>query len=60
MKTVKQKEKLNKKNFSFQVAKLSKLLIELERGNIHLYKGKSLDEIQFDLEGKLLCKIDQD
>lgn len=43
-----------------QVAKLSKLLIELERGNIHLYKGKSLDEIQFDLEEPLEVEEDSD
>jgi len=39
------------KIFFFQVAKLSELLIELERGNILLDKGKGLDEILFDLEG---------
>jgi hypothetical protein len=38
--------------FTFQVAKVSKLLLELEKGNIHQFKGKRLDEIQFDLEGK--------
>lgn len=35
----------------FKVAKVSKLLLELERGNIHRCSGKSLDEIEFDLEG---------
>ena len=37
--------------YTLQIAKVSKLLMEVEKGNIHLYKGKSLDEIEFDLEG---------
>ena len=36
---------------SLQIAKVSKLLLEMERGTVHNYKGKSLDEIQFDLNG---------
>ncbi|KAL4233500.1 hypothetical protein ACF0H5_008181 [Mactra antiquata] len=35
------------------VAKVSKLLLELEKGNISKYKGKTLDEIQFDLNEPL-------
>ncbi|KAL4221113.1 hypothetical protein ACF0H5_019373 [Mactra antiquata] len=38
---------------TMQIAKVSKLLMELEKGNIQHYKGKSLDEIQFDLEETL-------
>jgi hypothetical protein len=41
---------VKKKSF-FQVAKISKILLEMEKGNIQQYKGKSLDEIEFDLEG---------
>ena len=36
---------------SLQIAKVSKLLLEMERGIVHNYKRKSLDEIQFDLNG---------
>ncbi|XP_060590855.1 uncharacterized protein LOC132745869 isoform X2 [Ruditapes philippinarum] len=38
---------------TMQVAKISKILLEMEKGNIQQYKGKSLDEIEFDLEETL-------
>ncbi|XP_053390631.1 midasin-like isoform X4 [Mercenaria mercenaria] len=38
---------------TLQVAKISKILLEMERGNIHLFKGKSLDDIQLDQEEPL-------
>ncbi|KAL4234518.1 hypothetical protein ACF0H5_006161 [Mactra antiquata] len=38
---------------TIQVAKVSKLLLELERGHLNKYKGKTLDEIQFNLDEPL-------
>ena len=36
---------------TIQLAKLSKLLLEVENGTISQHKGKTLDEIQLDAEG---------
>lgn len=33
---------------TLQVAKLGRILVAMERGETHLYKGKKLDEIEFD------------
>lgn len=39
---------------TIQLAKLSKLLLEIENGNISNHKGKTLDEILLDSEGQLI------
>ena len=36
---------------TLQLAKCSKILLLMESGGINKYKGKSLDEIEIDLEG---------
>ncbi|XP_074029091.1 uncharacterized protein [Leptinotarsa decemlineata] len=44
----------------YQTAKLSKLLILMERGEAREHKGKTLDEIQLDLEENLLKNENSD
>ncbi|KAL4702579.1 hypothetical protein ACJJTC_016055 [Scirpophaga incertulas] len=43
----------------YQTAKLSKLLLLMESGNADCYKGKSLDDIDLDLEQDLLQDVDE-
>lgn len=38
---------------TLQMAKVSKILVAMERGNIQHFKGKSLDEIQFDVNEQI-------
>ncbi|XP_074026283.1 uncharacterized protein isoform X1 [Leptinotarsa decemlineata] len=42
----------------YQTAKLSKLLLLMEKGESKKYKGKSLDEIDFDMEENLIDEND--
>jgi hypothetical protein len=42
---------------TLQLAKISKILMALERGELSEFKGKNLDQINIDSEGKIgLCK----
>ncbi|XP_071314144.1 uncharacterized protein [Trachinotus anak] len=45
---------------TLQLAKMSKVLLAVEKGTLSQYKGRSLDNIEIDPEEKIDCSQDQD